>query len=128
MPFIVVFLERIIGEECMRGQSHIAGSVSRHKVNIPKRKSEGILLDSGAERLSFFALSLLQGEYLMHWSDDVPKDVVFVNDVGVSNCSVHEYELIMILVVPNNPVDPISGERKMVVGLRCGEKQIYLSC
>ena len=62
----------------MGGESHIAGSVSRHKVNVPKRKSEGILLDSGAKRLSFFALSLLQGEYLIHWGDDMPEDVVFV--------------------------------------------------
>ena len=122
MPFIVVLLEGVVGEECMRGESHIAGSVSRHEVNIPKGKSEGILLDSGAKRLSFFALSLLQGEYLMNWDDDVSEDVVFVNDVGVSNCSVHEYELVMVLVVPNNPVDPISGERKMIIGLRSGEK------
>ena len=122
MPLIVVFLKRIVGEECMRGESHIAGSVSRHEVNIPKRKSEGILLNAGAERFSFFVLSLLQGEYLMNWGDDVSEDVVFVNDVGVSNCSVHEYELVMVLVVPNDPVDPISGERKMIIGLRSGEK------
>jgi hypothetical protein len=107
MSLNTVILQIIAIEECMRGERHIIDGNSRHEKNIALGKSEYVFLYLSRSWLPLLIIDLFERENLIDWGNDVPENIIFWNYIGVSVSSIDNHELILILIIPDDPINSI---------------------
>ena len=127
MSFGCIIFEAVVGEEGMWGEWHKADGDSSHEEDESMWESEYILFDSGIGGFSFLILSLLNTEYLVDRSNNISENIIFGYDIRIGKGTINKNKLISILIIPNNPINPISHQLQMMVWFSSREEKIYLT-
>lgn len=106
----------------MWGEGDEADRDSSHEKDESLRESEYIFLNPSRGRLSFLIFHLFNAKYFLDRNDDVAKDVIFGDDIGIGLRPIDDDELIMVLIVPNDLVDPIGDQLNVMIWLSGGEE------
>ena len=67
---------------------------------------------------------MLNAQYLLDRGDDMPKNIIFGDDVGVSLGSIDDNKLVVVLIVPDDTIDPVSDQFEVMVRLSRGEEEV----
>ena len=54
----------------------------------------------------------------------MPKNIIFGDDVGVSLGSIDDNKLVVVLIVPDDTIDPVSDQFEVMVRLSRGEEEV----
>lgn len=127
VTFCRVVFEAVVGEVGMGGEGDKANGDAIHEEDEPLRQREHILFNPGAGRFSLLVLNLFDGQDFSDWGHDVAEYVIFADDVGVGHVGIDDGELIMILVVPDHPIESVGDHFQGEVGFCGGEEQVDFS-
>ena len=102
-----IVLVAVIAEVSVRSQRNETNGDSGHEEDGTLGEGQDVFFDASCCGFSVLILGIFDGKNLIDWHDDVTKNIVFGDDVGVGLSSVDDDKLVGILIVPDDPVNSI---------------------
>ena len=99
----------------MGGERNKTDSNTSHKEDESMRQSQHIFFNPGAGRFSILIFNFINTQNLIDRRHNIPKNIVFGNNVRISQSSIDNDKFIRILIVPNNPIDSVRHKFQMIV-------------
>lgn len=127
MTLVSIIFKAVVGKVSMRGQRYKADCNACHEEDRPLRQCKYIFFNSSSSRLSFLIFYLLNAKYFFDRCHNMSKNIIFRNDIRISLRSIDNNKLIMIFIIPNDPINSISDQLNMMIRLGSWEEKIDLT-